>query len=262
MKLVGSTAEQVKAHRAPAQPGNPLLDLERIAAHGLMQGMDLVRDLRDAAYETSFLSIYGTPFMQWLGQPYAHERTRKDPNELRYLPEVQAMLLGVDSGGFKTSVIRMLILLADSRDSVRRDRLERSSEVLTQRQPFASMSPKHRANMIREQSVIIEFEPVAALAALPRMLTTPEVRRAAMYVVEYIVGDPAEMEPQTTALLQHMRELLTLDTTTFPDPVSETVTAKPVRRRPAAAQPTLAQKTTQSTQAATPARALRRNGDR
>jgi pimeloyl-ACP methyl ester carboxylesterase len=262
MKLVGSTAEQVKAHRAPAQPGNPLLDLERIAAQGLMQGMDLVRDLRDAAYETSFLSIYGTPFMQWLGQPYAHERTRKDPNELRYLPEVQAMLLGVDSGGFKTSVIRMLILLADSRGSVRRDRLERSSEVLTQREPFASMSPKHRANMIREQSVIIEFEPVAALAALPRMLPTPEVRRAAMDVVEYIVGDPAEMEPQTSALLQHMRELLALDTNPPTDQAATTATDKAVRRRLAAAQPTLAQKTTQSILAATPARALRRNGDR
>jgi len=191
--------------------------------------MDLVRDLRDAAYETSFLSIYGTPFMQWLGKPYAHERTRKDPNELRNLPEVQAMLLGVDSGGFKSSVIRMLILLADSRGSVRRDRLERSSEVLTQREPFAAMSPKHRANMIREQSVIIEFEPDAALAALPRMLTTPEVRRAAMDVVEYIVGDPFEMGPKTVALLQSMRDLLELAAQDTPTPLKST------RRRAAGA---------------------------
>lgn len=211
MQMVGNSAEQVKAHRKLARADNPLLDLERIAAHSLMQGMDFVRDLRDATYETSFLSIYGTPFMQWLGKPYAAERTRKDPGELRYLPEVQAMLLGVDSGGFKSSVVRMLILLADSRGSVRRDRLERSAEVLTQHEPFASMSPKHRANMIREQSVIIEFEREAATAALPRMLTTPEVRRAAMDVVAYIVGDPAEMEPQTTALMQHMSHLLELD---------------------------------------------------
>jgi pimeloyl-ACP methyl ester carboxylesterase len=216
MKLVDSTAAQVLANRQPAQPDNPLLDLERITAQSLMQGMDLVRDLRDAAYETSFLSIYGTPYMQWLGKPYAHQRTRKDPNELRHLPEVQAMLLGVDSGGFKTSVIRMLILLADSRGSVRRDRLERSSQVLTQQEPFSSMSAKHRANMIREQSVIVEFEPDAALAALPRMLTTSEVRHAAMDVVEYIVGDPAEMEPQTTALLQQMRDLLSLNTVATP----------------------------------------------
>jgi pimeloyl-ACP methyl ester carboxylesterase len=210
MKLVDSTAAQVKANRQPTRSDNPFLELERIAAHSLMQGMDLVRDLRDAAYETSFLSIYGSPFMQWLGKPYAHERTRKKPDELRYLPEVQAMLLGVDSGGFKTAVIRMLILLADSRGSVRRDRLERSSQVLTQQEPFASMSAAHRANMIREQSVIAEFEPDAALAALPRMLSNPQVRRAAMDVVEYIVGEPTEIEPKTADLLRQMRELLEL----------------------------------------------------
>lgn len=255
MHLIDSTAAQVRASRQPARPGNPLLDLERIAANGLMQGMDLVRDLRDAAYETSFLSIYGTPFMQWLGQPYAHERTRKDPNELRYLPEVQAMLLGLDSGGFKTSVIRMLILLADSRGSVRRDRLERSSEVLTQREPFASMSPKHRANLIREQSVIIEFEPDAALAALPRMLTTPEVRRAAMDVVEYIVGAPAEMEPQTAALIATMRKLLELD---HPPAVPEA--APRARRLAAAEQAAPAQRTTRRAKVAAPVKTPRRAG--
>lgn len=212
MKLVDIAAANVMANRQPARSDNPLLDLERIVAHSLMQGMDLMRDVRDAAYEASFLSIYGSPYMQWLGKPYAHERTRKDPNELRYLPEVQAMLLGVDSGGFKTAVIRMLILLAESRGSVRRDRLERSSQVLTQREPFSSMSAKHRANMIREQSVIVEFEPAAALAALPRMLTASDARRAAMDVVEYIVGDPAEMELQTTELMCQMRELLELET--------------------------------------------------
>ena len=210
MQWARTGADQVKRQRQPAAPDNPWRDVERMTAQGLMQGIDWWRDLRDAVYETSFLSLYGSPFMRWLGQPYAQQRARKDPGELRYLPEVQSMLLGVDSGGFKTAVIRMLILLADTRGSVRRDRLERSAEVLTQREPFASMSPKHRANLIREQSVIIEFEPVAALAALPRMLVTPEVRQAAMEVVDYIVGDPAEMAPTTAALLQHMRELLNL----------------------------------------------------
>lgn len=210
MKWVEQQAHQVRAQRQPAHGDNPLLGLERVAAAGLLQGMDLLRDLRDAAYETTFLSIYGTPFMQWLGEPYAHERTRKDPDELRHLPEVQAMLLGLDNGGFKTSVIRMLILLADSRGSVRRDRLERSSQVLTKQEPFASMTPERRAALIREQSVIVEFEPEAALLALPRLLANPEVRRAAMDVVAYIVGEPAEMEPQTAALLQRMRDLLEL----------------------------------------------------
>jgi len=218
MKWLGGLVPQLQAHRQPAAPDNPLLALEQLSAQGLMQGMDLLRDLRDAAYESSFLALYGTPFMQWLGKPFARERIHKDPAELRYLPEVQAMLLGLDNGGYRSTVIRMLILLAESRGSVRRDRLERSAEVLTQREPFASLTPERRAAMIREQSVIIEFEPEAALAALPRLLPQREERVAALQVVEYILGDVREMEPRTAALLQRMRELFELATPITPAP--------------------------------------------
>ncbi|WP_428503645.1 alpha/beta fold hydrolase [Roseateles sp.] len=218
MKWLGGLVPQLQAHRQPAAPDNPLLALEQLSAQGLMQGMDLLRDLRDAAYESSFLALYGTPFMQWLGKPFARERIHKDPAELRYLPEVQAMLLGLDNGGYRSTVIRMLILLAESRGSVRRDRLERSAEVLTQREPFASLTPERRAAMIREQSVIIEFEPEAALAALPRLLPQREERVAALQVVEYILGDVREMEPRTVALLQRMRELFELATPITPAP--------------------------------------------
>ena len=99
--------------------------------------------------------------MNWLGDSHAFERTRKDPKELRFLPEVQAILLGVDRGGFEEAVIRMLILLAESRGSVRRDRLERSAKVLTNDEPFASLGAERRAALIREQSIIVEFEKAA-----------------------------------------------------------------------------------------------------
>ena len=64
--------------------------------------------------------------------------------KLRFLPEVQAILLGIDRGGFEEAVIRMLILLAEARGSVRRDRLERSSKVLTRDEPFASLGVERR----------------------------------------------------------------------------------------------------------------------
>ena len=97
--------------------------------------------------------------MPWLGKSYAHERTRKDPNELRYPPEEQAMLLGADGGGINISVI-------------------------------------------------VELEPTSTLAALSHTLTVPDPERA---VLERIVRHPAEMEPQTTALMRRMCELLQLE---------------------------------------------------
>ncbi|MBS2085473.1 hypothetical protein KCH33_26080, partial [Klebsiella pneumoniae] len=89
--------------------------------------------------EATFLSIYSSPLMDAIASTHAFQRVHREPKELRFLPEVQAILLGIARGGFEEAVIRMLILLADSRGSVRRDRLERSAKVLTKDEPFASL---------------------------------------------------------------------------------------------------------------------------
>ncbi|MDO8778477.1 MAG: DUF3141 domain-containing protein [Burkholderiaceae bacterium] len=208
MPALSAAVDWVNASRQTAAPDNPFVGLERVMADSVMQGMDFIRDMRDAAYETSFLSIYGSPFMHWVGASHAHERTRKDPKELRFLPEVQAMLLGVDHGGFEAAVIRMLILLANSRGSVRRDRLERSAKVLSNREPFVSMGPDRRAAVIREQSIIVEFESDRALQGLPLLLPEPQQQREAIDIVHYIAGDRGEMDVDSLRMLQRMEQLL------------------------------------------------------
>ena len=105
--------------------------------------MDLKCDLRDSAYELGFLSIYGSPWMNWYGPADGAGAHAQKPEELRWLPTVQATLSAMCEGGYEAAVIRMLILLADTRaGSVRRDRLERSAGVLTSEPPF---SPSRRS---------------------------------------------------------------------------------------------------------------------
>ena len=210
MRSVSETAKQLQNKSKPLNGGNPFLEMERLWADSLIQGFDFMRDMRDTIYEMTFLSIYGSPFMRWLGAPYAFTRTMKDPKELRFLPEVQAILLGIDRGGFEEAVIRMLILLAESRGSVRRDRLERSSKVLTRDEPFASLGAERRAALIREQSIIAEFEPDRAIETLPNLLPGLEERRKAIDVVEFIAGSMEEMEPRTLKILQRFHAALDL----------------------------------------------------
>ncbi len=210
MRSVSETATQLQNKSKPLNGGNPFLGMERLWADSLIQGFDFMRDMRDTIYEMTFLSIYGSPFMRWLGAPYAFTRTMKDPKELRFLPEVQAILLGIDRGGFEEAVIRMLILLAESRGSVRRDRLERSSKVLTRDEPFASLGAERRAALIREQSIIAEFEPDRAIETLPNLLPGLEERRKAIDVVEFIAGSMEEMEPRTLKILQRFHAALDL----------------------------------------------------
>ncbi|MEO0002721.1 MAG: hypothetical protein RLZZ22_413, partial [Pseudomonadota bacterium] len=208
MATVGVLAGQAREQRQPVAADNPWLIWEKTLAASVTQGMDLYRDLRDGAYEMSFLSLYGAPWMNWFGQSMAKERTRKKPEELRWLPTVQATLSAIDEGGYEAAVIRMLVLLADSRGSVRRDRLERSAQVLTTEPPFAQLSAQRRAALIHEQSVIVEFEPEQALRSLDRLLPLPEQRRQAIEIVRFIVGDRDDMEPHSLHMFEAMERLL------------------------------------------------------
>ena len=208
MAWVGALAGQAKDQRQPVAADNPWLAFEKALVDGITQGMDICRDLRDSAYEMSFLSIYGSPWMNWYGRPMAQERTRKKPEELRWLPTVQATLSGIADGGYEAAVIRMLILLADTRGSVRRDRLERSARVLTSEPPFSSLSAQRRSELIHEQSIIVEFEAEQALRSLPRLLPLSEQRSQAIEIVRFIVGERDEMEPQSLRMLEAMEQLL------------------------------------------------------
>jgi pimeloyl-ACP methyl ester carboxylesterase/tellurite resistance protein len=223
MKTVAAAAEKAEQERKKLDPSNPFLAWEKLWAASVEQSLDLMRDLRDASYEIAFYSIYGSPLMNRIGANYAYERARKNPKELRFLPEVQAILLGIDRGGFEEAVIRMLVLLAQARGTVRRDRLERSAKVLTKDEPFASLGTDQRAALIREQSIIVEFEPARAVATLPELLPDKKERQRAIQVVEYIAGSVEEMEPHTIQILQQLHAALGLSGLALP-----TATADPL----------------------------------
>ncbi|MEP9352180.1 DUF3141 domain-containing protein [Xanthobacter sp. KR7-65] len=208
-------AEATAQARRPAEETNPFVLAEKLVADAFEQTFDIVRDLRDAWYEMAFFSIYATPQMRWFGRNFNFERTHKSKEELIGLPEVQSALLHVASGGFVEAVIRMLILLADARGTVRRDRLERSARVLTKDEPFRSLPAAQRAKIIHEQSLIVEYAGAAAVDTLPDLLRTPEERRRAAEVVQFVPGALADMEPRTLAMLQRFRAVLDLPPATL-----------------------------------------------
>ena len=222
---IASLATSVARSRTPAALDNPFVVAEKLWADAIEQSIDIVRDMRDAAWEIAFFSIYATPWMRWFGRNYEFARTRKSKEELFALPEVQAALVHVSAGGFAEAVIRMLVLLAESRGGVRRDRLERSARVLTRDEPFRSLPMERRAQIIHEQTLIVEFAREEAIATLPDLLRTPEERRLAAEVVQFIPGPLEEMEPRTLAMLQRFRHVLDLS------PATTDVDEDPLERR-------------------------------
>lgn len=152
-------------------------------------------------------------------------RTLKNEAELRALPEVQSALHHISEGGFTEAVIRMLILLADSRGEVRRDRLERASAVLTQDEPFRSLSTDERRQIIDEQTLVVQFEREAAIQTLPDLLKTSEDRKLAAEVAQFVPGSIEEMSPNTLEMLQRFRHVLKLP------PISGDITKDPLAGR-------------------------------
>ncbi|MEZ5785141.1 MAG: DUF3141 domain-containing protein [Xanthobacteraceae bacterium] len=225
---IAAAAKLAEQHRAPCAADNPFLAAERLWADAVEQTLDLARDLRDAVYEFTFQAIWGLPLLHWIGRTHDFRRSFLSHDELRYLPEVQAILFNLERGGFAEAVIRMLIILAGTRPAVRRDRLMRSAHVLGHDEPFVSLGPETRARLIHEQTVITTFERERAIETLPALLPTAELREKAIDVVQYIAGAVEEMEPLTIQTLQRFRRVLELPSLGLYVPTSDPLQASPI----------------------------------
>ena len=226
---------RIERARKPAAADNPFVLAEKVWAGLVEQGMDAWRDWRDLGYEASFYSLWGHPLARWFGRTHQPGRTLKSEQELLSLPAVRAALHHLEEGGFVEAVIRMLVLLADSRGNVRSDRLERASRILTQDEPFKSVLAEKRTMILNEQKLIVEFAPQAAMSALPKLLRTPEERELALKVAQYVPGPRDEMTDHTKAVIDRFREVLDLDVAlkdVLDDPLALQENETPPRKLP------------------------------
>jgi hypothetical protein len=151
-----------------------------------------------------------------MGRTHSHQRTDRHKEYLRHLPEVEAALDGLFRGGLPEAVIRMLILLAEARGSVRGSRLARAEYTISNAEPFASLGAERRASMIREQTLIVLFDRDAAIAFVD-LLPDLDMRAIALGTINYIAGPVEEMEEHTIRALQNLRRVLELPPLRIPD---------------------------------------------
>src|SRR5208283_3784630 len=208
----------VRNARRPAAPSNPFLQSEKLIAAMIEQTLTFWSDVSAAQKELMFFTLYANPFMMRLNEGHVPDLQAKLGETLRELPKVEAALMNIERGGFAEAVIRMLVLMARSRGAVRQSRLERSNLILNSTEPFKGLGEAERTAIIFEQTLIIDFAPDAAIAALPDLLPTQEERQRAIALVEQIAGDPAEMAEATTRMLGRLRATLAPSTVVnFPE---------------------------------------------
>ncbi len=205
MAGVEGWAKMARECRKEAPEDNPFVQLERLQADFVEQAWNFYRDTRDAAVELTFHSLYATP---WMKAVAGEERPAPVSHDITQFPEVKHAIEHAETGGYKEAIVRMLVLLAKARGSVRSDRLERSNRVLHARPPFDMMQPETRAALIYEQSLIVQFAPDQAMAALPKLLRDDVDRLRAVNLVMDIAGPYEEMDPATIGMFQRIQWVL------------------------------------------------------
>jgi len=215
MRPIAALADQIRAARKPVAPTNPFFLTEKLWAGMVEDTLTCLRDMKAARDELLFFALYANPFLVRLTEGRAPDPAANFGETLRELPKVEAALAKIEQGGFAEAVIRMLILMARSRGAVRQSRLERSNAILQSTEPFRGMGEDVRTQIINEQTLIIDFEPEAAIRALPKLLPAAAERQRAIALVEEIAGDPAEMSEPTTRMLKRLREILAVSSPAF-----------------------------------------------
>jgi hypothetical protein len=208
---VQALAAQVRAVRKPAAGDNLFVQAQNLWAGMVEQGLDYWRDLRGATDELNFFALWGNPFLAQLTNAGAADPNAGIGETLRELPQVQLALLNIARGGYAEAVIRMLILLAKSRGSVRQSRLERSNAILHGAEPFRSLGEDLRARIIAEQALIVDFEPDEAVQTLTALLAEEADRERAIDLVQQIAGDVSEMNEGTVRMLVRLRTTLGME---------------------------------------------------
>ncbi len=208
MAMVSSIAEHTKAERRPVSAGNPLLAMERLAARWIESQLDLWRDARDGLSETLFHTIYGSPLLRAIGQSTLHEGKGRRIKDLRSIPEVKQALDTITEGGAAEGTARMLCLLGRARGYVRRSKLERQVQAYEASGALSGVDADGLSRIVRQQSIIVDFEPELALNTLPLLLDTEDERRDSLALLMDIAGPRETMHPAALVMYQKFEALL------------------------------------------------------
>lgn len=215
VKAVAETADNIRKHRKPAAEDNPFLTLQETVSKNIVNVLDKWRDAQEAFSEALFLRIYGSPVLQAaVGIKPDAEVSPKPEMSPEYRKRLEARIVEIksqiDSGGLRECVIRGLLYVGMARAMVD----ERSLEALRRARAGdagSRLTLTQFKTIVREQFFILQLEPEASLAAIPKMLPASEAeRRAGLDVIRGVLSASAEISGETARRFDRVTQLFGL----------------------------------------------------
>ena len=136
------------------------------------------------------------------------EVVAEEATDVRNAPQVREALSRIEEGDRTQAVVRAALLLLKAGTGRRRlSSMKRARELVGQDVGLTEMPAEAAQRIVREQSYIVDYDPVNALTTLPKLLRSAEDRRKMLDLLDRIEGHIEANEKQV-ALFGEIRRLL------------------------------------------------------
>jgi hypothetical protein len=199
-------ADMVRANRVSRDKDGPMATMERRMATITSASWDFYRDLRDASVENTFFRTYGPISIAMAAD--VKDPALNDPVDVRSASRIKEALSHIEEGDETKAMVRTALLLMKAGTGRRRlSAMKRARDLVGGDIGLLDLSAEAAREIIREQSYIVDLEPVKALMALPKLLRTSEDRRRMLDLLTRLEGRVEANDKQVT-LLDEIRRLL------------------------------------------------------
>jgi pimeloyl-ACP methyl ester carboxylesterase len=199
-------AAVVKAGRQAAPPDNPCRRVEKAVSDTISAGLDLYRDLRDAAMEALFFQVYGPAVaLGVVEEPTTDARPAvSDPREL---PLVRDALAAIGTGGYSEALALIGALIGNGAGRIPLARLELVDRFIRSDNVLSHLPAEDVRRIKAEQAVVAELEPERGLQSLPKLLADSADRRRALAVLDEAAA-AVELTPEQRTVLDRVWAVL------------------------------------------------------
>jgi len=208
MRWIGAAAEKVTEGRRPVAADNPFLIVQEDISRQTVRLLDSWRDAIEKISEQSFLAIYGSPALQAVvgidpTSERAFRQAPRDPLHLRLVQQrVEEMKAKIPSGGIREAIIRSVLFIGMTRESVDERGFETVRQVRGAGHDLPVLPIADFKKLVREQYFMLLLDQDAAVAAIPAMLPSDaETRTRALDLISVLLQSRGALPPEGQARL-------------------------------------------------------------
>ena len=213
LSWVAPAAQAVRQDRQAVAADDPARRAEKLGAELMSASLDLYRDLRDAATEAQFFTLYANLAALQPGDADPGGVTQ-GTTAVRDLPEVRQALARIGQGGFVEALARVAFLTArDNGEPLPLSRLELRRDLAADYAADLPDLTPHQWRTVRGvQEIIARVEPEQAVSTLPALLADPADRQRLLKLLDKVTTDRRVLETgpsaEQAAMVDRIRTVL------------------------------------------------------